>query len=377
MAAERKVQKKHLIWLVGGGTGGHIMPLLAVAHYLKKDASMRLTYIGQKNGPEATLAASANLHFESIPSGKWRRYITFESLVLNLWDLVQLMQGMYVSYQLIRRKKPSLIFSKGSAVALPVALAAYVTHTPIVTHESDAVIGTANRIIARFAVKILTSFPASVYPAALAKKVTQVGLPLRQTFREPSHKTKPKSRPMVLITGGSQGAAAINEQIAQILPQLLTQVSVMHITGAISLARFTQVKESLPPDISHHYGVIDFTPDIAQYMKEADVVITRASSTIFELATLGKPMILIPLPSAAHNHQLRNAEIFVRYHAAVMLIQENLTPQLLYETISSVLIDQHLRHQLKEGMRNFDSSQAARNVAAIVKHYVRHSHPSL
>lgn len=355
-----------LIWFVGGETGGHVMPLVAVAQELKKNTSIRIVFLGQKNSFESNAAQRIHVRFLPIPVAKFRRYFTVGSFFLNVRDVIIFGWAIIKSYGLIKRHRPRLIFSKGGPVAFPVACAAWIAGIPLVTHESDAVMGLTNRVIARFAKKALTAFPANVYPPSLARKVTHVGIPLRPEFCTKHKTASHHSLPMVLITGGSQGAVAINELVAAILPELLTIAHVMHITGERSFDRFRDLKETLPPKLRERYGVIDFTPDIASFMKESTVILSRASSAIFEIASLEKPMILIPLPSAANNHQVKNAEIFADHNAAILLIQDNLTPTLLYETIETVLTDATLRRQLREGTRNFAHCDSAKQVAEIL-----------
>ncbi len=363
-------EKPKTIWLVGGGTGGHVVPLLAVAEALERYHDIKLYFVGETSGREASLIKQSKIPFLAISTGKFRRYLTIGSVLLNLRDIFRIIKGLGESYRLIRAQRPALIFSKGGAAALPVACAAWLTHVPIVTHESDAVIGMTNRILAQFAQVVLTSFPASVYPARYASKLRSVGLPLRSEFCRGIKKSPLSRRPMVLITGGSQGALPINQAVEMILPQLLTHTSVMHITGECSYDHFRNLKDKLPSKLSEYYGVIDFTPDIAHYMREASVVVTRSSSTIFELASLHKPMILIPLPHAANDHQRKNAEIFVQHHAALMLLQGNLTPESLYETIKNVLEDRTLQEGLQKGTYHFESCGAARRVAEILREII-------
>lgn len=361
------------IWFVGGGTGGHIMPLIAVAHALKRRKGVRITFLGDPKGKELQLIKQLGLPFLKLPYGKIRRYLTLGSFVANMRDIIYVFWGIITAYFLIRRRRPTLVFSKGGPVALPLAIAAFLTKTPLITHESDAVIGVTNRIIARFAQMVLTGFPASVYPSGLASKIRWVGVPIRPEFcqRRQPHRSR---RPMVLVTGGSQGAAPINDLIGDILPELLKEVDVMHLTGAKSFSTFQAVKDALPAHLADHYGVIDYTPDIASYMHEAEVVVMRAGSQIFEMASMGKPMILIPLPSAANNHQLKNAEIFAQQSAALMLRQDNLTPNRLYETIRSLLNDRALQKELRQGMRQFDCCRAAERVADILTEQLSITH---
>lgn len=360
--------KKH-IWLVGGGTGGHVVPLLAIAEVLQKDSSLHLTFIGEKNGKEKQMAKSAGLRFLSIPSGKLRRSFSLSSTILNVRDAIKLIAGVVKSYRLIKYEKPSLILTKGGPVSLPVAIAANITKTRLVTHESDAVIGKSNDYSAGVAETLFTGFPASYYPPKYASKIVHVGIPLRSAFCTSSKKKS--SRPMILVTGGSQGSVSINQLIWTILPDLLKDYSVVHLVGETSYSDAKKVKELLPEGLQRYYEAFAFTPDIAQYMQEASVVITRGGSQIFEAASLGKPMIIIPLPWAAQNHQVKNAEIFARHKAAIMLIQDNLTPEKLYETIRSLLEDTVLQKELEEGTRIFNSCQAATKVAHALRDMVR------
>ncbi len=360
--------KKHLrIWLTGGETGGHVMPLLAVAEVLGHSPHVTITYIGSKYGPEAKLARAAGLKFISVPTGKLRRYFSFRAIALNLIDSIAVIAGTLKSCYLISRRRPNLIFSKGGPVALPVALAAYIMRVPLITHESDAVMGVANRFMARFAARVLTAFPASYYPASIANKVIVVGLPIRQAFC--SGKTTSPRPQRILITGGIQGAQAINRAVAGILPNLLKKTEVVHITGAGSYKEFMAIKSQLPKDLAERYTVLDFTPDIAEHMRHSSLVLSRASSAIFEIASMGKPMVLIPLPNAANNHQVKNAEIFASHNAAVVIRQENLTPNILYEKIVTVLEDKILQQKLREGTRQFSCCESAAQVMELLKQY--------
>lgn len=357
--------KQYTIWLVGGGTGGHILPLISVAEILSRHPHIKLQYLGDRRGPEHSIAKQAGLSFQHVPNGKIRRYISPKAILLNIRDLFLIGYGIIIAIRLIRKDQPNTIFSKGGPGALPVAIGAYFTRTPLITHESDAVIGATNRIISLFAETVLTAFPADVYPASYARKIVSVGLPIRREFCRP-HQNQRLRRPMILITGGSQGSHAINLLVASLLPDLLSWASVTHICGAQSLQKMEDVKQSLPQVLADHYAVLDFTPDIASYMHEASLVVTRASSTIFEIATLKKPMILIPLPGSANDHQMKNAEIFLRHKAALVLNQNNLTPHLLYETIQAVLYDRKIMSELVEGTRHFSCCGSADHVATLV-----------
>lgn len=367
-----KESKKQRIWLVGGGTGGHIVPLLAVAEILQQHKNIKLQYVGDKRGPEYTLAQNQGLDFIAVSTGKMRRHFGLTALILNMRDAVRIKLGIIQSLQAIAREQPRVIFSKGGPASLPVVLAAAIARVPVVTHESDVVMGWANRMNAYLADKVLVSFPASLYPQRYARKLVTVGLPIRRVFCAPQRKDSHRSRrPMILVMGGSQGSVAINETLAPILPELLKEWSVMHITGSLSYERFCALRDLLPKKLADNYGVIDYTSDVASYMRDATVVVVRASSTIFELASLGKAMILIPLPTAANNHQVKNAEYFAERGAALIELQHQLTPEKLYESICSVVTDRALRRSLEEGARQFASCDATKRVVALLQSYLK------
>ncbi len=365
------VSKAKRIWLVGGGTAGHYMPMLAVAEVLKRDDSLHLTYISDGGEKEMQLARSLGFRPVVVTTGKIRRqFLNLKFLFLNIRDSFRIVRAIMTAVQLIQKQEPQVIFCKGGQLAFPIALAARWTKTPVITHESDSIMGGTNRFIGRFAQAVLTGFPASVYPYGFAEKITHVGIPLRPEFCRQTRKTHPTRRPMILITGGSQGAQTFNNLFIPILPQLLEHASVVHLAGAASAPFFQEFKQTLPDHLRDHYAVFDFTPDIVEYMREATLVVLRSGSTIFEVATLHKPMILVPLPWSANDHQTKNAEIFAAHNAALMLRQENLTPDRLYETIQSVLSDKNLARELREGTKVFACCDAAKQVADIVRQYV-------
>lgn len=353
------------VWLVGGETGGHVVPLLAVAEKLKSISGITIEFVGSRHGIEARLARQANFRFIAVQSGKLRRSGSLLSGLLNVFDGIKIIIGVMQTVWHIQHLRPKVIFSKGGPVSLPVVVAAWLCRVPVVTHESDIVMGYANRIIARIAAKVLTGFPSINYPYVAASKLVYVGIPLRREFcikRAPAK----LPRPMVLVTGGSQGAASVGEVVLAILPRLLRHANVMHICGDSLVTKCQQVKASLEPQIRDYYAYVAYTDNIADYIREASVVVTRAGSQLFEIASLKKAMIMIPLPWSANNHQVKNANYFASQSAGLLLLQSNLTPQVLYETISSVLSDSIIRHSLEKNAYKFNSCQSASHVCDVL-----------
>lgn len=354
------------VWLVGGGTGGHITPLLAVAEVLQQHKNVKITYIGEAKSREEELARHEHIPFQAIMSGKLRRSWDVVSICQNVRDLTRVWRGYWQARRLILKQRPDVIFSKGGQVAPPVCLAAKHFSIPVIIHESDANMGLANKFTSRLATKVLTGFPAVNYPNIDAQKIIPVGIPLRAEFNI-ERKAKKPDRPMILITGGIQGAQSINRAVALILPLLLAKYDVMHVTGDASYDEFVKIKSELPKEIRDNYGVVPFTHNMAELMREATIVLSRASgTTMFELATLAKPMILIPLPSAGSDHQRANARIFVASGAAIMLEQSMITPEVLFAMVDGLLSNGEELKKLQCNEIQFASGNSAKIVADLL-----------
>lgn len=323
----------------GGGTAGHIYPLLEVASFLSKRHSIKSLYVGGKGNLEEEIVPK-KMPFKAISSGKLRRHLT----LLHVRDSGRFVKGFIASRSIIKKFKPDLVFTKGGYVSLPVIIASHQLGIPVVIHESDMVMGLANRWGSRFAEKICVGYPASNYSDQLQDKLVYTGNPIRQDFFKSVNAFDRKAfsirkgLPVILITAGSQGALAINDAIAPILKILLRKTQIIHLTGKNSEERFIQTKKNLPKNLINNYHPFGYLSNqMESAVKVSDLVISRAGSTIFELAACGKPMILIPLPSSANNHQVKNAEFFTKEGAALSLSQSHLTPERLLSTINTLL----------------------------------------
>ncbi|MGI6103279.1 MAG: undecaprenyldiphospho-muramoylpentapeptide beta-N-acetylglucosaminyltransferase [Patescibacteria group bacterium] len=344
------------IVVAGGGTGGHVYPVLAVIDALRsEDPTLRFVYIGQIGGPEHTLVARANIPFVGIHAEKLRRYWDLRTLFLP----VRILQGIVEAWQQLGQIRPAVVFLKGGYVILPVAIAAWLRGIPIVLHETDATMGLANRLVAPLARRVALSFPRSSYAGRVRSGFVSTGHPIMPAFFQESRTTQ-STRPVLLVAMGSQGATSVNELLKPILPKLLERYRVIHLTGERDLPAFRRAFAS------QQYEPMAYTHDFAAVLRRADLVLSRAGGTIFELATLGKPTILIPLPSAANDHQRVNARELERRGAAVVLEQVALTPDVLYETIASLMRDTARRNTLAERIGQFARPDAAKQVAKLV-----------
>ncbi|MCL2388372.1 MAG: undecaprenyldiphospho-muramoylpentapeptide beta-N-acetylglucosaminyltransferase, partial [Defluviitaleaceae bacterium] len=279
------------IILTGGGTAGHVIPNLALLPALKA-AGFEVHYIGSHNGIERALVEATGIPYYGISSGKLRRYFDMK----NFTDLFRVAKGLGDAVKIVRKIKPDLIFSKGGFVIVPVMAAARLCKVKSVIHESDMTPGLANKLAMPFATKICVSFPETLkhLPPKARDKGVLTGTPIRPTLKNGDRLKgfqeagfSPLGKPVLLVTGGSQGASAINNAVRKALPELLKNFRIIHLCGKGNLADISQ------PDYVQFEYITDTMPDI---FAAADIVISRAgANTIFELLALKKPHLLIPL----------------------------------------------------------------------------------
>lgn len=357
------------IIVTGGGTAGHVFPALAVVDALKRTQDVEVLFIGGRGGIEEQLVAKQGIPFRAISVGKWRRYPD----VRNLIDPFKIGAGTLESLGAISSFRPSIVFAKGGYVTVPVVLAAKSRRVPIVTHESDLVMGVSNRLSNRLAVKICTAFPTDLYPSPVRHKLVYTGNPIRSEFarikgRRYHHQFGfSPSLPTVLAMGGSQGAMGLNDVVAAIAPDVTRRAQLLHITGPNDWERIEKEKAKLPAFQAGRYVTRPFLDDIAQAEATADLVISRAgANALFELAYLAKPTILIPLPSAANDHQRKNAEYFANNGAAILIEQKNGAPQELWKTVDRLLNEGLEREKLAHAIEELAMPDAAERVAKVI-----------
>lgn len=358
------------IAIVGGGTGGHITPALAVAQQLHKDHEV--WFVGSLHGPEGEIVRRHDYPFYGIAAGKLRRYVSFD----NITDIFRVIVSFIQSFFLFLRKRPDVIFAKGGYVTVPAVYAANLLGIPVVAHESDVIMGLANRLVLGKAKIVCTGFPENVYPQPIRSKLRFTGNPVREIFRDRSIarldvlrelEFSPR-RPVVLVLGGSQGAQSINELIWQRLPDLLEKTQLIHLAGPNHYKKALSVKDHLEPKLQKRYQPFSFVgEELPAYMGAADIVVSRSSANVTaELTALRKPMILIPLPSAASDHQRANAQVYAKKQAAVVLEEIGLTSEQLIAAIADLLEDEGKQTELVKAVRQFDSPQAANLIAETV-----------
>ena len=361
--------------LTGGGSGGHIYPLIAVAEKLQEKANamrfaLELTYVGPKDA-YAPVFQDHGISVRPIVAAKIRRYLSFSNVIDVPKFFVGFVQALVKLYFIM----PDVIFSKGGTGAFPVVIAGWFYRIPVVIHESDAQPGLGNLASSYFARKIFISFEgASKYfnPAL----VERTGVPVRKellegrTSKELAKETLgfAADSPLVIVLGGSQGAAPLNEFIIKNLPGITDQAQVLHQTGAANFVDMQKLAQAALIDASfkNRYQPTAYLDDAnyALALTGADLVVARAGSgTLFELASFGLPAILIPHDNGGNGHQRVNAYDYADTGAAVVIEGQNLLPGILIGQIKIILSNAELRKKMIEAAAAFFVPDAAEKIA--------------
>ncbi len=368
------------IVLSGGGTGGHVFPLVAVAREIKRimPRQTELFYLGPKDEWVKLYLSQEEVKIKPVVSGKIRRYITPEALILNLIDVIKIFLGIIQAFWKLFFLNPDLIFSKGGYGSIPVVIAGKMLGIPIFNHESDSVPGVANRFTSRLALRTFTSFSSTEYLDQ--KKLILTGNPIRREIFGGSWEESKKlfnltgERPVILVLPGSQGSQRINELILLILPGLLELFEVIHQCGTKNYEQVRKEAEVVTkPEQKKYYHLLPFLNEktLREALFAADLVIGRAGSgIIFEAAALGKPLIVIPLPESAQNHQFQNAYRLKEAGAALVLEERNLTPQFFIDRIVFLLTHEGELEKMKQAVQRFAKPKAAKEIAHYLLQYL-------
>jgi UDP-N-acetylglucosamine--N-acetylmuramyl-(pentapeptide) pyrophosphoryl-undecaprenol N-acetylglucosamine transferase len=366
--------EKIRIVLTGGGSGGHIYPLIAVAEALQERLSQlntpfEFSYLGP-NDAYSALLSNHGIIVHPIVSGKIRRYFSLQNILDIPKFFIGFVQALFKLYLIM----PDVVFSKGGTGALPVVVAAWFYRIPIAIHDSDAQPGRTNVASSRFAGKVFLSFEkAAAYFAA--EKVMVVGSPLRtellqeRTTKEAAKEIMgfDKTQPLTLVLGGSQGATRINDFVLANLKQFLDETQVLHQTGATNLTdvqKLSQAALASSSQSSHRYIPVAYLQnDMEAALTAADVVVARSGSSVFELAAFGLPAILIPLAESANDHQRADAYEFSKTGAAIVIEETNLLPGIFFTELKKILSNDEFRAKMSAASTAFFISGAAEKIA--------------
>ncbi len=361
------------ILLTGGGTAGHFYPLIAIAEEINKIVAQENflrpeIYYVSVDPYDAKALFDNGITFRRVFSGKARVYFS----LFNFFDIFRLAVGvgkalwdMYLIY-------PDVVVSKGGYASVPAVLAARFFGIPIIIHESDSVPGRANHWAGKFAERIAVSWPEAFgyFPK---EKTALTGQPVRAQILTPEkHGAREflklrEGAPVILVLGGSQGAKRLNEVLLSILPKIVSSYQIVHQTGKKNYDDVVNIANVVLKDSPHKdaYKPFDYLNTLAMKMAAgaADVVISRAGSTIFEIAAWGKPSILIPIQETNGDHQRKNAFNYARRGAAIVIEEKNLTPGVFLSEVERLMGDAPLREKMASEAQKFFEPDAARKIA--------------
>ena len=351
------------IGFVGGGSGGHFYPLIAVAEVLSAyPAKPDLYYFGPSPYNEEELAKHSIKHV-SCPAGKLRRYFSLQNFI----DLFRTFFGFFIALWKLYVIYPDVIFSKGGYTSVPILIAARLLRIPIVIHESDAVPGRANKLAMKFARYIGIAYDdvAQFFPP---EKTALVGIPLRQSVRTINQDPfttlgMPNDKPLIYITGGSLGADRLNDVALEILDELLPNYRIFHQTGSVHYDKLSQTANALlagNPYRENYYIQGSISGEmISNLYDAASIVVTRAgSTTLFEIAAHSRPAIIVPIPEKISHDQRTNAYAYAGNGAAVVIEEKNLTSFHFVESVLSLLRNKNKLDQMAQQTKSLSKPEA-------------------
>lgn len=375
--------------MVGGGSGGHVTPVAAVCSELKKahpDAELRV-WCDQKFYQQAfttMIAVDGHIKVEAIIAGKLRRYhrlsivrqlMQVRTIVMpNIIDAFKLGAGTVQSFFKLLVWRPDVVFSKGGFVCLPVGVAAHILRIPLVIHDSDAHPGLTSRVLSRWAHSIATGAPLKHYNYPKDRS-HYIGIPVASASKPYSSAKQREAKkvlgfdqhePLVVVTGGGLGAAAINEAVMKAMDDLLGFTSVALVAGKDNVGAL-QARAGKRKNLQIHGYV---SPDMMlQMLGAADVVVSRAgATTLLELAALAKPSIIIPNENLTGGHQLKNAEVYRQAKAVVVLDDSAVRaqPLSLVDAINATLLNKSTLKSLSANIHEFAKPNAAKDMAKLI-----------
>lgn len=369
------------ILFLGGGTGGHFFPIIAVARELKKIAEdnrivdLELLYIGPDEFGKGVLAEE-DISLQVLPTGKLRGYFSIQ----NVLDVFRTLSAVTRSFWRLFVIMPDVTFSKGGYGAFPVLFVARFYRIPVIIHDSDAIPGRVSRWSGKFAKRVGVAFPAAA--AYFKKEKTEVvGNPIRKRVLGGNREIAKErfsilsEKPVLFFFGGSQGAQPINQLILAGLPDFVQDFEIIHVTGEANYedvkAEASVILNSENKGFYHAYPFLKES-DLRQAYAACDLVVARAgASNIFEIAASGKPSLLIPLPHAASDHQRANAYEYAKISGAMIIEESNATPYLVRHTILRLFENSEELAKMAEGAQRFariDSAEViAREILAVAQ----------
>lgn len=361
------------ILFTGGGTGGHFYPIIAVAQELnnlikeKRLLGAEMYYMSPTPYNSGVLFDNGII-YKKNSAGKLRRYFS----ILNFFDLFKTAWGVIQSIFQVYSIYPDVVFAKGGYASFPALLAARILRIPVVIHESDSAPGRVNAWAGKFADKVAISYPDAARFFS-PEKVALTGNPVRKDIEVPitegTHEflNLEENVPAVLVLGGSQGAKALNDLILEDLDNLLQSFQIIHQTGKNNYQEVKATAEAVlyNSKFKNRYKAYDYLNELAMRMAAgaSSVVVSRAGSTIFEIAAWGVPSIIIPIPEEVSHDQRKNAYAYARSGAAVVIEEANLSAHILKSEIERLINNKEISDKMRQSAKEFYKPNAARVIA--------------
>lgn len=346
--------------MAGGGTGGHVIPALAIARQLRERNGAEVRFVGTSRGLETRLVPEAGFRLELVRSGQLKNV----SLATRLRTAVDLPMGVVECVQILRTFKPHVVVGVGGYASGPGMLAAILLRVPTIAYEPNAVPGMTNRWLGKWVSAAAVNFEQT---AKYFRNAEVTGVPVRpEIFNLPARPAG--GAPRLLVTAGSQGARIFNEMMPKIAAALLAAVpglTIVHQAGPrhVEATRSAYAASGADPG---RWRVEAFLEDMPAQYGAADLVLARSGSTVAELCAGGKPSLLVPFAAAADDHQRKNAEVLVQAGAAVMLLERDATPAALLESLRGLLLDCRRRAAMAEKARGLARAGALERIAGMV-----------
>lgn len=361
------------ILFTGGGSGGHFYPIIAVAEAIKEVAREKkliqpdLYYLAPEPYNEQKLFDHQITYYQ-IPAGKYRRYFS----LLNFIDIFKTAFGVLKALWRVFWIYPDIVFAKGGFGSFPTLMAAKILRIPVIIHESDSSPGKVNLWASKFAEKIAISYP-DFENNFDPKKTAWTGNPIRKEItyisKEGAHEFLDFERtiPTIMIIGGSQGSEIINNAVIDSLSRLIENFQIIHQIGKNNFKKIKDTADLILMDspYKNRYKPYAFLDDLAMKMSAGacDLIISRAGSTIFEIANWKKPSILIPITNSNGNHQRKNAYNYARSGATVVIEEANLSDDIIVSEIERILSNPEIFQEMKRGAQEFSKPEASRTIA--------------
>jgi UDP-N-acetylglucosamine--N-acetylmuramyl-(pentapeptide) pyrophosphoryl-undecaprenol N-acetylglucosamine transferase len=349
------------VFIAGGGTGGHVLPALAIARELRDKAGADVRFIGTARGLETRLVPEAGFQLQVVRSGQLKNV----SLATRAKTALDVPRGVLECRRLIREFRPQVVVGVGGYASGPGMIAAIMQGVPTVAYEPNAVPGMTNRWLGKRVNAAAVNFEQT---ARYFRNAEVTGVPVRPEIFDLCSRPADGS-PRLLVTAGSQGARIFNELMPKLVVELLATVpglTVVHQAGARHVLATRAAFEASGADPAR-WMVEAFLEDMPAQYGAADVVLARSGSTVAELCAAGKPSVLVPFAAAADDHQRKNAEVLVNAGAAVMLLERQATADSLLEALTSLLLDAGRRAEMAANAKKLAKPGALERIAGIVK----------